>query len=166
MTGAQIGRDCVLGQNVYVAGSVRIGDGVKIQNQVSLYDGVTLADHVFVGPSAVFTNIKNPRAAIPRNDTAHRAPTMVKTGATIGANATILCGVTLGRYAFVGAGAVVTKNVPDFALVLGNPALQAGWRCVCGEALHLTDDQARCPSCPRIYRRLSSAREDFLEQVL
>jgi len=120
MAGARIGKNCILGQNVFVADGVVIGNGCKIQNNVSLYQGVTLEDEVFVGPSAVFTNVINPRAFIVRKHEIKR--TLVRQGATIGANATILCGVVIGRYAFIGAGAVVTKHVPDNTLALGSPA--------------------------------------------
>jgi len=146
--GAQIGSGCTLGQNVYVAPTVVIGDHVKIQNNVSIYDGVTLGDDVFIGPSAVFTNVGNPRSEVSRRD-AFEA-TQVHSGATIGANATIVCGVTLGRYAFVGAGAVVTHDVPPFALVLGVPARRVGWACRCGERLQ--DSAWICTACGRSYR--------------
>jgi len=122
MAGAEIGENCTLGQNVFVAKGVRIGNGVKIQNNVSVYEGVVLEDDVFVGPSAVFTNVRNPRSPFPRNRPEDYLPTRVKRGATIGANATIVCGVTLGEWCFVAAGAVVTKDVPPYALLSGNPA--------------------------------------------
>ena len=125
MTGARIGESCNLGQNVFVANDVRIGNNVKIQNNVSIYTGVELEDDVFCGPSCVFTNVSNPRSQIVRHSLYER--TQVRRGATIGANATIVCGVTIGRYAFVGAGAVVTQDVSDYALVLGVPARQKGW---------------------------------------
>jgi len=125
MPGAIIGAHCLLGQNVFVDNNVRIGNGVKIQNNVSVYNGVTLEDAVFVGPSVVFTNVINPRSFIERKT--EFKPTLVKKGATIGANATIVCGIVIGSYAMIGAGAVVTKDVPDNALVLGNPAKQVGW---------------------------------------
>jgi UDP-2-acetamido-3-amino-2,3-dideoxy-glucuronate N-acetyltransferase len=133
MKDTAIGRDCTIGQNVFVAAGVRIGDHCKIQNNVSLYTGVVLEDHVFCGPSMVFTNVVNPRSEVVRKD--EYKPTLVKRGASIGANATIVCGVTIGTYAFVGAGAVVTHDVPDFALVVGNPARRAGWMCRCGAKL-------------------------------
>ncbi|HJZ85252.1 MAG TPA: acyltransferase [Polyangia bacterium] len=144
--GARIGRDCVLGQNVYV-GNVRVGDRVKIQNNVSVYDGVELEDGVFCGPSCVFTNVWNPRAEIGRKQE-FRA-TRVRRGATIGANATILCGLTIGEYAMVGAGAVVTRDVPPYALVVGTPARPVGWMCACGGKL---DQAFACPACGRRYR--------------
>ncbi|NDJ75749.1 MAG: N-acetyltransferase [Chloroflexi bacterium] len=125
MSGAVIGQNCVLGQNVFVANDVVIGDNVKIQNNVSVYTGVRLEDDVFCGPSCVFTNVVNPRSQIVRRDSYQ--PTRVRRGATIGANATIVCGATLGRYAFIGAGAVVRGDVPDYALMLGVPARQRGW---------------------------------------
>lgn len=133
--GARIGRNCSLGQNVYVGNRVVIGDNVKIQNNVSVYDEVTLEDDVFCGPSMVFTNVYNPRSAIPRKD-AYR-PTRVKRGATLGANCTVVCGVTIGQHAFVAAGAVVNRDVPDFALMMGVPARQKGWMSRFGEQLDL-----------------------------
>jgi UDP-2-acetamido-3-amino-2,3-dideoxy-glucuronate N-acetyltransferase len=146
--GARIGRGCVLGQNVYVAPTARIGEGVRVQNNVSIYDGVVLEDHVFVGPSAVFTNVARPRAEISRKHA--YAETRVGVGATIGANATVVCGHTIGAYAFIGAGAVVTRAVAPYALVVGNPARQRGWACRCGE--RLPDDAApSCASCGRGY---------------
>jgi UDP-2-acetamido-3-amino-2,3-dideoxy-glucuronate N-acetyltransferase len=173
MSGAHIGARCVLGQNVFVAGTVTIGDGCRIQNNVSLYDGVVLADEVFVGPSAVFTNVRAPRAAIDQRGAF--APTVVGRGATIGANATIVCGITVGAYAFIAAGAVVTRNVEAHALVAGVPARRKGWVCACGEpitaarARHrcdaITDDRgiespARPPSRTRSVRRNSGSRSD------
>lgn len=135
-----IGRDCVIGQNVYVGPNAKIGNGCKIQNNVSLYDGVELEDYVFCGPSCVFTNDLTPRSKYPK-EVEGRVKTLVKYGASIGANATIVCGVTIGRWAMVGAGAVVTKDVPDHALMLGVPAKQVGWVCECGEKF---DDDFAC----------------------
>jgi UDP-2-acetamido-3-amino-2,3-dideoxy-glucuronate N-acetyltransferase len=149
-SGSRIGASCTLGQNVFVAGTCVIGDRVRIQNNVSIYDGVVLGDDVFVGPSAVFTNVINPRSEVSRKS--EYLPTRISTGATIGANATIVCGVALGRYAFVGAGAVVTHEVKPFALVVGVPARQIGWMCRCGVRLSLVDDSARCSACNRLYR--------------
>jgi UDP-2-acetamido-3-amino-2,3-dideoxy-glucuronate N-acetyltransferase len=149
--GAVIGRDCVIGQGCYIA-SVRIGDGVRIQNNVSIYAGVTLEDHVFCGPSAVFTNVINPRSEVSRK--AEYRPTLLRRGATVGANATVICGATLGTYAFVGAGAVVRGDVPDHALVVGVPARRIGWMCACGERLGGgAGEQLSCASCGRAYRR-------------
>lgn len=147
MKDAVIGRRCNIGQNVLVASGVRIGDNCKIQNNVSLYTGVVLEDHVFCGPSMVFTNVVNPRSEVIRKDEYQQ--TLVRRGASIGANATIVCGVTIGCYAFVGAGAVVTRDVPDFALVVGNPARRTGWMCRCGVKLPLGEAQARgrCAAC-------------------
>lgn len=125
MPGAMIGERCQLGQNVFVDNNVRVGNGVKIQNNVSVYNGVILEDDVFIGPSVVFTNVLNPRSFIERKT--EFKPTLVKKGATIGANATVICGVVIGNFAMIGAGAVVTKDVPDHALVVGNPARQVGW---------------------------------------
>ena len=132
---AVIGERCSFGQNVFVGNDVRIGNNVKVQNNVSVYDAVTLEDDVFCGPSMVFTNVYNPRSAVARKEEYRR--TLVKQGATMGANATIVCGSTVGRYAFVGAGAVVQKDVPDFALVVGVPARQIGWMSRFGERLEL-----------------------------
>ena len=146
---ASIGAGCSLGQNVYVGNDVAIGDNVKIQNNVSVYDAVTLEDDVFCGPSMVFTNVYNPRAAVSRKDEYRR--TCVRQGATLGANCTIICGVTIGRYAFVGAGAVVNCDVPDFALMLGVPARQAGWMSRHGERLSFVDDHAACPATGERY---------------
>jgi UDP-2-acetamido-3-amino-2,3-dideoxy-glucuronate N-acetyltransferase len=133
--GARIGARCSFGQGVFVGDDVVVGDGVKIQNNVSVYDAVTLEDEVFCGPSMVFTNVYNPRAAVARKDEYRR--TLVRRGATLGANCTVVCGVTIGRHAFVGAGAVVQKDVPDFALVVGVPARQIGWMSRHGERLPL-----------------------------
>jgi UDP-2-acetamido-3-amino-2,3-dideoxy-glucuronate N-acetyltransferase len=141
MAGARIGARCVLGQNVFVASRAVLGDGCKIQNNVSLYDDVVLEEDVFVAPSAVFTNVNNPRAFIERKSEYRR--TVVGRGATIGANATVVCGHTIGDYAFIGAGAVVTKNVPAYALVIGVPGRVAGWMCRCGIRL----PSAEAPAC-------------------
>jgi len=147
LSGSRIGENCNIGQNVVIGPDVTIGNDCKIQNNVSVYKGVTLEDGVFCSPSMVFTNVYNPRAEIRKMDEAR--PTLVKKGATIGANATIVCGVTLGRYSFIGAGAVVTKDVPDHALVVGNPGKQIGWVCECGEKL---DDKLTCTACGKAYQ--------------
>ena len=154
MGGAEIGGNCSLGQNVFVADGVVIGSHVKIQNNVSVYEGVTLEDYVFCGPSMVFTNIRTPRSAFPRNRRDHYLPTTVKNGATIGANATIVCGVTIGAWAFVAAGAVVSRDVPAYRLVAGVPAREIGWACRCGVPLDFTGPEAVCRDCERRYRRL------------
>ncbi len=151
MSGASIGADCVLGQNVFVGRDVRLGEGVKVQNNVSIYAGVELEDFVFCGPSAVFTNVVDPRSEIDRSEEFRR--TLVRRGASIGANATVVCGVEIGRYAFVGAGAVVTRDVPDHALVMGVPARVTGWVCACGARLQLPGDDGSCAACAQRYRR-------------
>jgi len=155
MKGCVIGRGCNIGQNVLVASGVRMGDNCKIQNNVSVYTGVILEDHVFCGPSMVFTNVMNPRSEVVRRD--EYKQTLVKRGASIGANATIVCGVTIGSYAFIGAGALVTKDVPDFGLVVGNPARRTGWMCRCGVKLELRQGEARCAACNSQYRLESGA---------
>ena len=147
--GAQVGRNCTLGQNVYVAPTVIIGDRVKVQNNVSLFDGVILEDDVFCGPSAAFTNVTTPRSHVDRSD--QFETTQIKRGATIGANATILCGITLERYAFVGAGSVVTSDIKAHALVVGNPARQLGWSCRCGVRLPDPEPTTACPECEDRY---------------
>jgi UDP-2-acetamido-3-amino-2,3-dideoxy-glucuronate N-acetyltransferase len=149
MPGAVIGARCSLGQNVVVMNGTKIGDNVKIQNNVSIYEGVELEDDVFCGPSMVFTNVINPRSAVSRKDEYRR--TLVRRGASIGANATIVCGVTLGAYAFVGAGAVVTTDVPDYALVVGVPARVIGAVCECGVRLPDGDGDLTCAACERQY---------------
>ncbi len=153
MPGSRLGRGCNVGQNVFIASDVVVGNNVKIQNNVSLYTGVIIEDDVFLGPSMVFTNVVNPRSHVARKD--EYRTTLVKQGATIGANATVLCGVTLGRYAFVGAGAVITRDVPDYALVYGTPARVRGWMCQCGVKLHFEPvgdgAQAACGSCGSRY---------------
>jgi UDP-2-acetamido-3-amino-2,3-dideoxy-glucuronate N-acetyltransferase len=151
--GAKIGERCALGQNVFVGNDVRIGDNVRVQNNVSVYDAVTLEDDVFCGPSMVFTNVFNPRAAVPRKSEYRR--TLVKRGATLGANCTIVCGTTIGAYAFVGAGAVVSRDVSDFALVVGVPARRIGWMSRHGERLALPasgQGEAACPATGERYR--------------
>jgi UDP-2-acetamido-3-amino-2,3-dideoxy-glucuronate N-acetyltransferase len=147
LSGSTIGENCVLGQNVMAGPNVTVGNGCKIQNNVSLYDGVTLEDDVFCGPSCVFTNVLTPRAFVERKS--EFLPTLVRHGASIGANATIVCGVTIGEFAMVGAGATVTRDVKDYALVLGTPAKQAGWVSRAGERL---GDDLTCPRTGEIYR--------------
>ena len=151
--GARIGSHCSFGQNVYVGNDVTIGDNVKVQNNVSVYDAVTLEDDVFCGPSMVFTNVYNPRAALARKDEYRR--TRVKRGATLGANCTVVCGVTIGQHAFIGAGAVVNRDVPDFALMLGVPARHKGWMSRHGARLDLPSagqGEAACPATGERYR--------------
>lgn len=154
MKGCNIGRNCNIGQNVVVSPEVVLGDGCKVQNNVSIYTGVVCEDGVFLGPSCVFTNVIDPRAFIERKSEYRR--TVIRQGASIGANATIVCGHNIGCYAFVGAGAVVTKDVPDYALVYGCPAVVRGWVCRCGEQLSFSGGQAVCPACGRAYQRNES----------
>ncbi len=156
-SGAVIGTGCTLGQNVFVGNRVKIGNGVKIQNNVSVYDNVTIEDDVFCGPSMVFTNVINPRAAVSRKNEFRN--TLVQRGATLGANCTIVCGVTIGAYAFVGAGAVVTRDVPAHALVVGVPAQRIGWMSHAGE--RLGPDLV----CPREGRRYRQVGQDVLETI-
>lgn len=151
--GARIGRDCSLGQNVFVGNNVVIGNRVKIQNNVSVYDAVILEDEVFCGPSAVFTNVYNPRASVERKSEYRQ--TVIRIGATLGANSTIVCGVTVGRHAFIAAGAVINRDVPDFALMAGVPARQIGWMSAYGERLDLPlhgESEAICPATGDRYR--------------
>ncbi|TAL11927.1 MAG: N-acetyltransferase [Nitrospirae bacterium] len=152
--GATVGPRCSIGQNVYIAPGGVVGAGVKIQNNVSVYDGITLEDSVFCGPSVVFTNVFNPRSHISRKH--EYRPTLVRHGTTIGANATLLCGITIGRFAFIGAGAVVTRDVPDFALITGNPGRHQGWMCRCGVKLKAPvragRKRVRCQTCGTEYR--------------
>ncbi len=157
LSNSRIGGNCNIGQNVVIGPDVEIGENCKIQNNVSIYKGVTLEDGVFCGPSMVFTNIYNPRAEIRKMDQIRT--TLVKRGASIGANATIICGVTIGRYAFIGAGAVATKNVPDYALVVGNPAKQIGWACECGVKV---DPQLCCLDCGKEYEEMDGVVREVL----
>jgi UDP-2-acetamido-3-amino-2,3-dideoxy-glucuronate N-acetyltransferase len=146
MKNCQIGADCNIGQNVVVSPDVTIGNNVKIQNNVSVYTGCILEDDVFCGPSMVFTNVINPRSHVARKN--EYKTTLVRRGASIGANSTVVCGITIGRYAFIGAGSVVTKDVPDYALIYGNPASVRGWVCNCGIKLNFEKDgDASCPAC-------------------
>lgn len=146
--GAKIGRNCTIGQNVNIAENVIIGNNVKIQNNVSVYEGVVLEDYVFCGPSMVFTNVKIPRCKYPQKGPSHYVKTLIKEGASIGANATVICGHTIGRHAFIAAGAVVTSDVPDYALMIGVPAKRRGWVCECGERL---ETGTACKKCGRTY---------------
>jgi len=149
--GAQIGKNCSLGQNVNVGGKAIIGNYVRIQNNVSIYDGVILEDYVFCGPSMVFTNDINPRSKYPKHG--KYLKTLVKEGVSIGANATIVCGINIGKHAFIGSGTVVTKNIPDYALVYGVPAKIKGWVCECGEKLNFEKNQTQCLKCKLQYKK-------------
>lgn len=151
-SGARIGERCSMGQNVNISNHVKIGNGVKIQNNVSVYEGVEIEDDVFCGPSCVFTNDLTPRAKYPKGSAGYKK-TLIKQGASIGANATIVCGHTIGSWAVIAAGAVITKDVPDYALVLGNPARIKGYACQCGERLHNDKDIYCCNKCGKIYRK-------------
>src|SRR4051794_38086854 len=155
MPGAVIGERCSLGQNVVVMNGTRIGNNCKIQNNVSIYEGVELEDDVFCGPSCVFTNVLNPRSHVRRKHEYRR--TLVRRGASIGANATIVCGATLGEYSFIGAGAVVTGEVPAFALMVGVPARRIGWMCRCGERLTFAECRATCAACGTGYEEVAGA---------
>lgn len=155
---AEIGANCSLGQNVYV-GNARIGNNVKVQNNVSVYDAVVMEDDVFCGPSMVFTNVINPRSHIVRKH--EYRTTLVKRGATIGANAVIVCGNTIGRYAMIGAGSVITKDVQDFALVVGNPGRRIGWVCQCGIRLNVESEKARCAACNSSYEAINGRIEQL-----
>ena len=156
--GSTIGKNCSLGQNVNIGCNVTIGNYVKVQNNVSIYEGVELEDYVFCGPSMVFTNILNPRSEFPQRGAEFYIKTLVKRGASLGANSTILCGITIGKCAFVGAGAVVIRDVPDYGLAVGNPARLQGWYCACGTRLDLTVDlhsgeSSQCKKCSRRYNK-------------
>lgn len=151
LAGTEIGCDCTIGQNVMIGPRVRVGNRVKIQNNVSVYEGVELEDEVFCGPSVVFTNVTTPRSGTPRNRSEDFAPTRVERGATLGANSTIVCGHRIGAFAFVGAGAVVTKDVPAYAIVVGNPARAIGYACECGRRLTFEQKAALCQACGRRY---------------
>jgi len=158
LTGSRVGKDCRVGQNVVIGPRVEIGNNVKIQNNVSVYEGVTLEDDVFCGPSIVFTNIATPRSAFPRNRSEDNLKTLVKRGASIGANATIICGNTIGEHALIGAGSVVTRDVPPHAVVYGNPARQRGWACECGVVLSFAGEDAECGECQRRYHKFDDSR--------
>ena len=150
MSGAQIGENCIIGQNVFIGSGALLGDNIKVQNNVSIYDGVILEDDVFCGPSMVFTNVFNPRSFISRKKEFRK--TLVKRGATIGANVTVVCGNTIGEYAFIGAGSVVTKDVSDYALVYGNPGKVKGWVCQCAEEISFRSERAICAACGKRYK--------------
>ena len=166
MRNARIGRQCSIGQNVFIASDVIVGDNVKIQNNVSLYTGVILEDDVFCGPSMVFTNVVNPRSHLVRKHEYQQ--TLIKKGASLGANCTIICGHTIGRYAFIGAGAVVTRDVPDYALVAGTPGRVVGWMCQCGIRLDFTwetggdVERAQCQGCGTRYLK---RRDRVVEEI-
>ncbi|MDU2063438.1 MAG: acyltransferase [Sporomusaceae bacterium] len=159
MANCKIGRDCNIGQNVVISPEVVLGNNVKIQNNVSVYTGVICEDDVFLGPSCVFTNVWNPRSHVSRKH--EYRETKIGQGASVGANATIVCGHSIGKYAFIGAGAVVTKNVPDYALLAGNPARQIGWMCQCGEKLHFVENKATCDECGMQYKK----NEEFIQHL-
>jgi UDP-2-acetamido-3-amino-2,3-dideoxy-glucuronate N-acetyltransferase len=164
MPGVNIGNNCNIGQNVFIGQNVNIGNNVKIQNNVSVYDGVVIEDDVFCAPSCVFTNIKTPRSHISQKG--KYAPTLVKKGATIGANATIVCGNIIGRYSFIGAGSVVTKDIPDHALAYGNPARIKGWVCECGEKLEFGKaNKAKCSKCGKEYIKKESGDKAKVEGI-
>jgi UDP-2-acetamido-3-amino-2,3-dideoxy-glucuronate N-acetyltransferase len=160
MSGCRVGHNCNIGRNVLIGPGVNIGHGCRIQNNISIFQGVTLEDEVFCGPSMVFTNVFNPRAFIPRMH--ELRPTLVRRGATLGAGCVIICGVSIGRYALVGAGAVVTRSVPDYALVTGNPARRKGWICWCGIKLRAG---LVCPACGRSYRMSGDNLEELAPQA-
>jgi len=161
-SGARIGGHCTIGQNVNIANNVTIGNYVKIQNNVSVYEGVTLEDYVFCGPSMVFTNILDPRSKYPQVGAKYYIKTLVREGASLGANCTIVCGHTIGRFAFVGAGAVVTKDIPDFALVVGNPAKIVGWVSEAGKKLHFDKDGiAHCDKSGKKYKLEKGSVREF-----
>ena len=152
MNDCVVGENCNIGQNVVISPKVKIGNGVKIQNNVSVYTGVIVEDDVFLGPSCVFTNVINPRAFIKRQDEFRQ--TIIKKGASIGANATIVCGYNIGKYAFVGAGSVITKDVPDYALMVGNPARVKGYVCECGNNIEFLDNESTCNICSKSYYKV------------
>ncbi len=161
-SGSKIGENCVFGQNVNVGNNVKIGDNVKVQNNVSIYEGVELEDYVFCGPSMVFTNVLDPRSKYPQVGAQFYQKTLVKEGASMGANSTVVCGNTIGKHAFIGAGAVVTKDVPDFALMVGVPAKIKGWVCECGEILQKFDDKISCTRCDIQYEKIE---DDLIIQL-
>ena len=151
MSGAKIGENCIIGQNAFIASGAQLGNNIKVQNNVSIYDGVILEEGVFCGPSMVFTNVFNPRSFISRRKEFRK--TLVKKGATMGANVTIICGNTVGQYALIGAGSVVTKDIPDYALVYGNPGKVKGWVCQCAEEIRFRSGRAVCKTCGKRYKK-------------
>lgn len=151
MSGARIGENCIIGQNVFIGSGAILGNNIKVQNNVSIFDGVILEDDVFCGPSMVFTNVFNPRSFISRKKEFRK--TLVRKGSTIGANVTIVCGNTIGQYAFIGAGSVVTKDIPDYALVYGNPGKVKGWVCQCAEEIVFRSEKSACAACGKRYRK-------------
>jgi UDP-2-acetamido-3-amino-2,3-dideoxy-glucuronate N-acetyltransferase len=157
LSNVNIGEDCVIGQNVCIGPNVNIGNNVKIQNNVSVYEGVTLEDDVFCGPSMVFTNVSTPRSSHPK-DKSEYSKTLVRKGTTIGANSTVVCGVILGKHSFVGAGSVVTRDVPDYAMVYGVPAKIKGWVCECGNKIVFTDKETACDKCDKKYRKINKLK--------
>lgn len=163
LPGTRVGKKCRIGQNVVIGPKVTVGHNCKIQNNVSLYNGVVLEDDVFLGPSCVFTNVLTPRSAFPRNRPEDYHETRVRRGASVGANATIVCGTTIGEHALVGAGAVVTRDVPAYAVVYGNPARRRGWACECGIVLSMAGSRATCQDCGRSYEQLSDTELKKLE---
>ena len=160
MPNVKIGENCTIGQNVFIASGAVLGNNIKVQNNVSIYDGVVLEDEVFCGPSVVFTNVFNPRSFISRRKEFRK--TLVKRGATLGANVTIVCGNTIGAYAFIGAGSVVTKDVPDYALVYGNPGKVKGWVCQCAEEVAFRSGKASCKACGKSYRKIKDKVEYWM----
>ena len=164
MRGVRLGQKCKVGQNVVIGPNVEIGNNVKIQNNVSVYEGVVLEDDVFCGPSMVFTNVHTPRSGFPRNRPEDFRKTVVKRGASIGANATIVCGNTIGEHALVGAGSVVTRNVKPHAVVYGSPARQHGWACKCGSMLSFQNSRAACETCSRRYEEAAGSIAELGEE--
>jgi UDP-2-acetamido-3-amino-2,3-dideoxy-glucuronate N-acetyltransferase len=160
LSNVSIGKNCIIGQNVCIGPNVAIGSNVKIQNNVSVYEGVTLEDDVFCGPSMVFTNVHIPRSAHPKKRDAY-LKTLVKKGSTIGANATIICGVTLGKHCFVGAGSVVTRDIPNHAMVYGVPATIKGWVCECGNKMAFTENSAICNKCGKTFKKINKQTIEF-----
>jgi len=159
LKGAQMGEDCVIGHNCFIGSKAKLGNGVKLESNIDVWDLVSLEDYVFVGPSAVFTNDKNPRAKYPKSKYPQYGkwlPTLAKEGATIGANATIICGNTIGKWAIIGAGAVVAGNVPDYAIAVGMPAKVVAWACECGNKLEFGRELATCKVCKRKYKKLGN----------